>query len=363
MQPSVTNVSVKFDLKVPKMGTTYQCPDKLPPIYAGEKLVVYGLVDASTATTEGTAILKGDILGKPFQHNVPFRTQPNSSSDLYPVHRLAAKALIADWQDTKKSKVAIVGVSVEAGVVSSHTAFIAVDEESSKPVEGALQTWDIQAQYVESKEEEEEKLFSCMALAAFQSSPCKSRKKKGGFLYGLRFGGQKKKSMAKKDTAYHSRAMPAPELEEFDDSDDDMGEEVKFSEEMASLPKPKPGRSAVPSTPYSAASTRPTDILSLLIAHQHADGSWQLSPAISQIFSKTMKEVEDACPVQLSGETPVVGVVWATILVLTVLEKKCKGQRDEWELIAMKAEKWLKKQVLPAGVETSKFYTAARSLV
>ena len=55
------------------------------------------------------------------------------------------------------------------------------------------------------------------------------------------------------------------------------------------------------------------------------------------------------------------GVVWATVLVLAILEKECKGQRDEWELIAMKANKWLKK--LPGGAELSKFQEAARTLV
>ena len=62
-------------------------------------------------------------------------------------------------------------------------------------------------------------------------------------------------------------------------------------------------------------------------------------------------------------EGGVVGVVWATVLVLTILERRCKGQQDEWELIAIKADKWLKRQALPKGVEISKFYDSARSLV
>ena len=123
-----------------------------------------------------------------------------------------------------------------------------------------------------------------------------------------------------------------------------------------SAPLPPPG-SATPS-----ASSRPTDILSSLIAAQQADGSWQLSPALSQILSRTIQEVEQACPVGLK-ESPVVGVVWATVLVLAILEKKCKGQCDEWELIAMKANKWLKKQVLPGGAELSKFQESARAFV
>ena len=308
MQPAVTNVAVKFDLKKPKTGTAYQSPDELPPVFAGEKLVVYGLVDASTSI-EGTAVLNGEILGKPIQHKVPFRSQPSSSSGMYPVHRLAAKALISDWEDARKSQDTIVGLSVESGVVSSHTAFIAVDEENSKPMEGALRTWDIQAQ-----PEQLRTLYS-------------------------KYDG----------------------LSE-EESDDDMGFGLMDCEsELESSVSSIPSQSAAPLVPPTLAA--PTDTLSSVIASQQADGSWQLSSVIFQILSKSKTEVEDACPVQLLGDSPVVGRVWATILALTILDSKCKGQCDEWELIAIKAEKWLNKQVLPKGVDTSNFYSAARSLI
>ena len=376
MQPAVTNVAVKFDLKKPKTGATHQCPDKLPPVFAGEKLVVYGLVDAPTSI-EGTAILKGEILGKPIQHKVPFEAQPSSSSSMYLVHRLAAKALISDWQDSRKSENTVISLSIESGVVSSHTAFIAVDEENSKPVEGALRTWDIQS--------EPEERFRCMAVssslacssASFNSAP-KMLKKKGGGLSGM-FGrkatrGMKEKSKKdKRSTGSHSQSRsiqpePAPALERLEGLEDDEGEmerlcvesesSSRFSskeEGLASSPKPR----GIPSVPSPAA---PTDILSSLVATQQADGSWQLSPAIFRALSKSKTEVEDVCPVQLLDST-MLSVIWATILVLTILESKCKGQRDEWELIAMKAEKWLKKQTMPDGVDVSKFYTAARDLL
>ena len=325
MQPAVTNIAVKFDLKKPKTGTAYQCPDELPAVFAGEKLVVYGLVDASTSI-EGTAILNGEILGKPIQHEVPFKSQPSSSSGMYPVHRLAAKALISDWEDARKSQDTIVGLSVESGVVSSHTAFIAVDEESSKPVEGALRTWDIQA--------EPEQLCQMMSSASY-------------FSY-----------------APDDCLLDCGESEE--ESDDDMGFGLMDCEsggvrELESSVSSIPSQSAAPLIPPTLAA--PTDTLSSVIASQQADGSWQLSSVIFQILSKSKTEVEDACPVQLLGDSPVVGRVWATILVLTILDSKCKGQCDEWELIAIKAEKWLKKQVLPKGVDTSNFYSAARSLI
>ena len=36
-------------------------------------------------------------------------------------------------------------MSIEFSVVSAHTAYIAVDEDQDKPIEGAIQTWDLSA--------------------------------------------------------------------------------------------------------------------------------------------------------------------------------------------------------------------------
>ena len=76
-------------------------------------------------------------------------------------------------------------------------------------------------------------------------------------------------------------------------------------------------------------------------------------------MAKSQKAIQGACPVK-SDE--LVAVVWATVLILTLLKKKYSSQEEEWELIAMKAESWLKKQVLPSGVSIQDFYSAAQVL-
>ena len=117
--------------------------------------MVYGLVDVpqdQMGHIKGKAVLKGEVSGQQVKHVVQFSSRPAgaaNTSDIFPVHRLAAKALIADWQDAGRSKGDIVSVSVESSVISRHTAFIAVDEDSSSPVQGALQTWDIKTNLVE----------------------------------------------------------------------------------------------------------------------------------------------------------------------------------------------------------------------
>ena len=200
-QPSVTGVSVKFELNSSSSSSSSSndddrgvltcCPKNIPPIFSGEKLVMYGLIKLPAAAEkteaeelspvlEGVATLEGDMLGKTFRHQVrfcighaPYNDDDDDDDDakktshLYPVHRLAAKALISDWvrddngeksglggpwggaMTTKwaSARDAIVGVSVEASVISPHTAFIAVDDSdnAAAPVQGSLQVWDLQA--------------------------------------------------------------------------------------------------------------------------------------------------------------------------------------------------------------------------
>jgi len=45
----------------------------------------------------------------------------------------------------------IINLSIESSVVSTHTAYVAVDEEQDKPIAGAIKTWDITAAMAEQE--------------------------------------------------------------------------------------------------------------------------------------------------------------------------------------------------------------------
>ena len=126
-----------------------QAPLNLPPVFNGEKLVVYATLrskSASKETVDCTAVLNGNMLGAKLEHKVPFTLRSSAVAPSLPViHHLAAKALITDWETAGKEKKSIVDLSVESSVISSHTAFIAVDEESSGLVSGSMKVYDIRA--------------------------------------------------------------------------------------------------------------------------------------------------------------------------------------------------------------------------
>ena len=147
---------VELKLSVPPGIEVLQAPSKIPPVFNGEKLVLYGWLKGGAGKSgPGCAVLRGKMLGSPVEHRVDFQLGVSSLSptDIPVVHQLASKSLIQDWQDgnglsgksDKEKKSAIIKLSVESSVVSSHTAYIAVDEDQDKPIEGAIKTWDLTA--------------------------------------------------------------------------------------------------------------------------------------------------------------------------------------------------------------------------
>ena len=151
LQPSITDVDLKFS--VPKGIEVLQAPNKIPPVFNGEKLVLYGwLKGGSGKSGHCSAVLRGKMLGSDVKHEIDFQLDDKSlSSDMPIVHQLAAKSLIQDWESEKdKKKAAIIKLSIESSVVSSYTSYIAVDEEQDKPIEGAIKTYDLTADMVPS---------------------------------------------------------------------------------------------------------------------------------------------------------------------------------------------------------------------
>ena len=404
LQPSVTDVSIEF--KVPGQECkVLQSPDNLPPIYNGEKLVVYGVI-STKLPFKGTAILKGQMGENRIEQHLSFEIQLTPEKPSLPtIHHLAAKALIKDWQSQKKSKADVIKLSIEGSVISSHTAFIAVNEESSDTVSGAMLTYDLQAagasyniqdqvssvravmamnidKVLERGDRLDNLVCTSEALNSASLNFSRSAKKtKGGG-----FGGFFSSLFGKRNSSSPSLKAAAPPIAaSMDDvgtsSDDDESESLceeaefdveenfkemaldeeicgaalpppKLSAKMASAPVPPPKLSA-----KMASAPVPTDTLTALINAQQANGSWAISSTFSNFLGKPLKELEDASPEDISS------TFWATVLILTLLKKKFSGQQEEWELIAMKANSWLKKQALPSGISLDNVFKTAEKLL
>ncbi len=365
LQPALTDVSLEF--KIDGKPEILQCPQTLPPIFAGEKLVIYALVKAKSDKLTGKAVLKGKLLQKSISDTVVFKSGAGEVSPVSTVHHLAAKALIKDWERERKDSKEIVKLSVESSVISSHTAFIAVDEENLKPIEGALQSFDVRAQYPHSRSRMMMKGRSApLAMSGGMSGP------PGGGGGGGR-GGVNKKKFTKFRSAAPARRMasecssgPPP---------------MKCMASMASGPPPPPmmapmfgGPPPPPMAPSMSGGPPPPPMasryidlssssgppppnsssivvvsLSSIIGAQQADGSWKMNAALARFVGKTLEEVESGCPTECQGVT---ALLWATLLILELLHTQYDDDMEEWELVGAKAETWTKKQSIPSGDTT-----------
>ena len=108
-----------------------------------------------------------------------------------------------------------------------------------------------------------------------------------------------------------------------------------------------PSRSTSPSRDRSE-SLNGSFTLSQLITLQSAEGFWTLDQSLASLIGCTLVELKSTCP---AGCTE---VMWATLLVLALLEKQFTSHRDEWDLVAMKAEFWLQSQPLQSTVDSLK---------
>ena len=353
LQPAITDVSVRF--LVPKKVQVTQSPQNLPPVFNGEKLVMYATLKMDKAVMgECTAILKGNMLGAKLEHKIPFTLDSSSTAPSLPViHHLAAKALITDWEREGKDKKSIVDLSIESSVISSHTAFIAVDEESSEPVSGSMKTYDLQPRVMDISS------FGFTLGAPVSADLYASASIGFGGGGGGGMGGiprAQRKSLAMVGAPRKMKKISAGLFAR--SSRQKMSLETDDCLTMAAPPPPMLLAQSAPPAPPGAGlhSTKPTNTLEGLISAQQLNGSWELTTSFAQLVGKPLPELEAACPIGREGAG---ARVWATVLAVSLLRSRYSSQQDEWELIGMKAESWLKKQSLPAGITLEKLFQEA----
>ena len=357
----MTDLEVSFD--VTSGFNALEAPDKLPTIFNGDKTIIYGIFRSKAASDQpleagvsGTATLKGKVVGVSFEHTIPFEIPlPSSCADLdffqMPiVHHLAAKSLIRDWEHKEgwastapesECKKEIIRVSIESSVVSAHTAYIAVDEDQDKPIEGAIQMWDLSATMATS-----EGGWGYGGLAMSASSGVKYKKKAG-----VRSRGAAQRKLSPPSMRRFAKGAPPPPMFAAGPPppcDGDLEPPVKSISMKAQSAK----RKVVDTARSKSSGGSSSDELTQLISLQQAEGFWNLDK-VSSFMKKTVSS-------PISGVGP---AVWATVVALVLLESRFPQQQDEWELVAMKAETWLSMQSLPAGFDVQKLKEEAKKFV
>ena len=367
MQPAVTGAQVHFSLPIGYSAKV--APEEVPPIFSGERTIVYGILQKSllgkvVSGSRGTVTLEGELLGEKIKHVLEFEVpgQGAGAGAVPTIHHLAGKALIKGLQNMESSgarKDEIVKLSCECSVISKHTAFIAIDEEQKEPVKGSLQTWDVVARppmvYFKSKS-------AAPGRGGGGGAMMLMARKKGKHSVTV----NKQRACRNSSSVVTSACMgdesfcvPPPAAPLFGGGVPPPPPGSSSIDMLCAAPPP-PGRMAEGTKSKSSSSQSPQPGLPRIISLQLASGAWKLSAELAGLLGYSMEELKAACPAACEGELE---LVWATALVLGYLEKKLLELQDEWELIAMKAKNWLKKQHIPEGHSTESFMEKAKTVV
>ncbi len=89
-----------------------------------------------------------------------------------------------------------------------------------------------------------------------------------------------------------------------------------------------------------------------IVKTQKANGSWQFKQ-VEWITSVSVDRFQSSLPVVHDNSQAVEGI-WATSIVLVVLQIFFSSIRNEWVLVEQKAIKWLKRTLVSVGQDANK---------
>ncbi|KAA0724672.1 A domain-containing protein 5 [Triplophysa tibetana] len=317
MQPKVMQ-SLRFALQpvVNKISVQWKVPDGItvdtlsPPIYVifqGQRSLLYAQIKGqSSESSEGSVMIQYNLKDQPVTNQLHFCLKPTEDTGLM-IHRLAARSLIgcleqeerAGGAEVESIKSKMVKLSVEAGVNSVHTAFIAVNKHNRETVKGPLIQRRIPTQG-----------FYGVPQMCVMSGPSPQRR----------------------PMAMMCRMAPAPVSER-------MMPQMPLCSANSSLKMAK----GIHKESLDIYEPKPTpepikDPFLQLVSLQKASGCWELNSALAQVFGKTKYELTNHKPGQVDGS------VWAALLALIWLYGYKIQQQDEWQFVAMKASSWIRSQ-------------------
>ncbi|KAK1152876.1 von Willebrand factor A domain-containing protein 5A-like [Acipenser oxyrinchus oxyrinchus] len=311
LQPAVNNIVLNWD--VPAGLEVVPVSETPKFLFRGHRSILYaqlkGKFDESAV---GRASLQYSLGDEPHKTEISFKLQPDKHTGLT-THRLAARTLICsleeggsvegEGEDKEKVKERVVKISTEARVISTHTAFIAVNKDLNQAVQGPLIQRNMRPQMMH------------------YSSMKRMRMSSGGF--GA-FAGSQPRLM--------QHCM--------------VGAGCRVS--LLQLPN---------TAANQCGETGPDkeDPMLTLISLQKADGSWELNESLVSVFEKKEQEAISKMPAEVSDKA-----VWATVLALLWLHSFRAELKEEWEFLAMKALSWVKAQ---AGASLKPCLEAGNSLL
>eukprot|EP00063_Salmo_salar_P095761 XP_014070596.1 PREDICTED: von Willebrand factor A domain-containing protein 5A-like [Salmo salar] len=301
LQPAVVDISVKWNVPNGVSVTPLSPPIRM--LFQGQRALLYAQITGeSSGDTEGSVTVKYSLAEQPVENQLSFSLKPAEDTGLT-VHRLGARTLIRCIEmeerqgggEKKGVKEKVVELSVQSGVSSAFTAFIAVHKVDGKAVQGPMLRRQVPTPTL--RQSSMPRMMAC--------------------------GDAMNRSMPRSVL----RRAPMPIKMNFDVQADmgPRGLRSKFSKKSKSEGFDCPAPASNPAM----------DPLLQLISLQKASGSWVLEAALAEVLGKTEEELAKPKPAS---------EVWATVLALVWLYGFKMEAQEEWQFLAMKAVSWIQAQ-------------------
>ena len=352
-----------------------QVPSSLPPLFSGDRLVVYGLLKPSENAKQGgmNKVRLQGMFGnnEKVEHLITFPTSllptacvtDDAANASVFLHRLAAKTFIQVKQDVLNEgynggvedeghKTLLISVSKSANVVSKFTSFVAVDKESHQPVSGPLQRKVVPS------------FVRLNAVVNYNNVACLKRQKGAALEY------------VRVPMMISGPSRPAPS-EEQASLKKSIGSFFSKLFSGASLSRPIKGKDQGQSSNAACALEEAEhdnitkqekepegDAPALLsvISLQKASGAWELTDQLVSLCGTSKDSLITGCPAAIAVDSSEGKLLWATALALVLLMGKFGNKKDEWEMVQEKGKKWMKKN-LPAAIKYDEVITFAAATV
>ncbi|XP_026016897.1 von Willebrand factor A domain-containing protein 5A-like isoform X2 [Astatotilapia calliptera] len=382
LQPVVVDISVTWDL--PKEVSVTVLSPPITALFQGQRSLIYAqLTGQSSEAAAGCVTVKYSLAGHPSENQLHFSLRPAEDTGLT-VHRLGARTLIRSLEMEEREhrgqqgggvKEKVVHLSVQSGVSCSFTAFIAVNKDNSKVIQGPLVRRNIPTAMIQSPPVVNSSLRNGRAhppafetyqhyqplrpdgrsrppaSAEYKCLPSEWTECYGSLCDG---NGRLRECLPSRNEARSQVMRSVREPDSYEPTNKSDSKKGLFTHMKKKLPVF--WKSHKTPTNYDDARLNfvseaavqlqpPRDPLLQLVFLQEASGYWRLDPALATALGKISKEMEKSKPEKGSNE------VWATILALIWLHAFKMDAKDEWELLAMKAASWLRAQNAPCVSE------------
>jgi len=346
-----------------KFSIKNQVPSQIPPIYDGNRLVLYKHLDKNYNVGDEITIKAKTVVGD-LEHT--FKVTSDSFIEGKSLHQLFARKMIQEIEEKNvidsqnESKALIMELGPKFNLASKYTSFVGVDSKQNISHSIFMETRNVKNQVPFGHQ------MNVSAQSALFCGPMSMNMKSGGFrskkaqmaqqqqFGGFSFGSKARSSCDGAPPG--SRAPPPPTSGLFGAAAKNVsraplpstGQTILFGAQAVDIEEEedidsisifnRPGfgsMAAVIDGSKKKDDNNGSVVLKLTLA-QNAEGSFPVTDDIAKIIGVSLTDM-------LVFGSNIDPRAWVTLVCIEFLEKFCQDEKDVWELVVLKAQTWLNK--------------------